>query len=431
MCLSETQAGSSLSDIRTKADPRDDGSYNIIGTKMWISGGEQEITENIVHMVLAKIPGSPPGVRGISLFIVPKYRVNADGTLSEKNNIVLAGLNHKMGQVGLPNTILNFGENGETIGYLVGEPNQGLRYMFYMMNEARIGVGHGAVMSGLAGYLHSLDYARNRSQGRHPQDKDPASKQIPIIEHADIKRMLLAQKSHVEGSLALILYCATLMDRRSIAKDEAEREELEWLLEILTPIAKSYPSEFCLEANKHAIQILGGYGYTKDYPVERFYRDNRLNPIHEGTHGIQGLDLLGRKVRMHGGAALEFLSRRIEQTIADARAGGLSSEADTLADYLADLRSTTRSVVDCNDVTLGLANATLFLDAMGLVVVAWLWLAQGLLVSGNNNSGDAFCVGKLTAMRYFFRYELPRAKHKFELVASLDDTTLSADKMSL
>lgn len=421
MCLSEPQAGSSLSDIKSRAEPRSDGAYNISGTKMWISGGEQELSENIVHMVLAKIPGGPPGVKGISLFIVPKYRVADDGAIGARNNIVLAGLNHKMGQVGITNTILNFGEGGDSIGYLVGEPHHGLRYMFHMMNEARIAVGYGATMSGLAGYLHSLEYARNRPQGRHPQDKDPTSSQVPIIEHADVRRMLLAQKAWVEGSLALGLYCATLIDRQVIANSDEERMELGLLLEILTPIAKSYPSEFCLEANKYAIQILGGYGYTRDYPVERFYRDNRLNLIHEGAHGIHGIDLLGRKVRIHGGAAFAALRREILST-ADEAAERFAEEAVSLREAFARLDNATQAVLACDDITAGLANATLYLDATGHIVVAWLWLRQALAAADGD---DDFYRGKITAMRYYFRFELPKASQLLSVVESLD--TLARD----
>ncbi|MCH9694073.1 MAG: acyl-CoA dehydrogenase [Gammaproteobacteria bacterium] len=426
MCLSETQAGSSLSDIRTRAEPRDDGLFNISGTKMWISGGDNDVSENIVHMVLAKLPGAPAGVKGISLFIVPKFRVDASGNMAERNNIELAGLNHKMGQRGLPNTLLNFGESGESVGYLVGEPHQGLHYMFHMMNEARILVGQGAAMSGLAGYLFSLDYARNRPQGRHPQNKDPESPQIPIIEHADVRRLLLSQKASVEGSQALVFYCCVLVDRLKIEADAGEKQRLHLLLEILTPIVKSWPSEFCLEANKMAIQVLGGYGYTRDYPVERFYRDNRLNPIHEGAHGIHGIDLLGRKVAMYGGEALNILLEEIRQTIALA-GDDFVAEKKALDDALNTLQVATVAALSCNDVTQRLANATLFLDACGHIVIAWLWLQQASAASAKGSglaTDDDFYTGKITAARYFFRYELPKAIPMLELVASLDRTTL-------
>ncbi|MEM7612862.1 MAG: acyl-CoA dehydrogenase family protein, partial [Pseudomonadota bacterium] len=250
MCLSETQAGSSLADIRTTATRRDDGSFSLVGTKMWISGGEQELSENIVHMVLARTPDAPAGVRGISLFLVPKYRVDDEGNVGAWNNIVLAGLNHKMGQRGTTNCLLNFGEGGESVGYLVGRENEGLANMFHMMNEARIGVGHGAVMCALGGYLHSLDYARERQQGRLAGQKDPESPQVPIIRHADVRRMLLTQKAFVEGGQALIYYCASLQDREATTDDAAALGEIKLLLELLTPVAKSWPSEYCLEANK-------------------------------------------------------------------------------------------------------------------------------------------------------------------------------------
>nr|MCU0966196.1 acyl-CoA dehydrogenase family protein [Burkholderiaceae bacterium] len=328
MCLSEPQAGSSLSDVATRAVP-DGGDfeadplgprYRLRGNKMWISAGEHELTENIVHLVLAKIADDEgrtvPGTKGISLFIVPKQLVDAEGRLTgERNDVALAGLNHKLGYRGTTNTLLNFGEGrfqprgaAGAIGYRVGAPGEGLRCMFHMMNEARIGVGLGAVMLGMAGYEASLDYARQRPQGRHmaTSGKDATQPQVPIIEHADVKRMLLAQKSYAEGGLALELYCARLVDELHTG-DERSARDAGLLLEVLTPIAKSWPSEWCLEANSLAIQVHGGYGYTRDFPVEQYWRDNRLNMIHEGTHGIQALDLLGRKVVMQDGAAFRLL----------------------------------------------------------------------------------------------------------------------------
>lgn len=427
MCLSEPQAGSSLSDITTRATPRADGLYDISGSKMWISGGDHELSDNILHLVLAKIPGGPPGVKGISLFMVPRYRIGDDGTKGAWNNVSLAGLNHKMGQRGCVNCLLNFGEGGDCIGEIVGEPGKGLSYMFHMMNEARIFVGQSAAMLGMAGYLHALHYARERTQGRHPRNKDPLAPPLPIIEHADVKRMLIAQKASVEGAMALIAYSAILIDRQKVSSAPEERAELGLLLDILTPVVKSWPSEFCLEANKLAIQILGGYGYTRDYPVERIYRDNRLNPIHEGTHGIQGIDLLGRKVRMQDGAALKQLARRVRQTIAEARdAGGLEAEAAALERALAVAIEVTEGVVSAADVNLGLANATIYLDAFGHVVIAWIWLWQAVAAAralpASTGTDAAFYQGKISTCRYFFRYELPKVFAQFELVAALDDT---------
>lgn len=431
MCLSEPQAGSSLSDIVTKAEPVDDGSYRITGRKMWISGGEQEMSENIVHMVLAKIPGGPAGVKGISLFIVPKYRVGGDGTVGTRNGVTLAGLNHKMGYRGTTNTLLNFGEDGECIGHLVGEPHRGLAYMFQMMNEARIGVGLGATALASAGYQVALAYAKDRPQGRHPDGKDAASKQVPIIEHADIRRLLLAQKSAVEGALSLLLYSARLVDGIRTSTDAEQKRRDELLLDLLTPVAKSWPSEFCLEANKHAIQVLGGYGYTRDYPVERLYRDNRLNPIHEGTHGVQGMDILGRKVVQANGEGLAILAGRIGETVAEAKGDArLAGHAADLAAHLDETVALTRQLATelARNPRLALANATIYLDMFGHVVIAWMWLRQALVAARKLNAGEgdaAFMNGKLAACRYFFAYELPKARTQRELLAKLDDTTLS------
>ena len=430
MCLSETQAGSSLSDVSTKALPQDDGTYRISGNKMWISGGEHDLSENIVHLVLAKLPDAPPGVKGISLFIVPKFLVEDDGSIGERNDVVLAGLNHKMGFRGTVNTVLGFGEGEYTpggkagaIGYLIGEPNKGLSYMFHMMNEARISVGLGATGLGYTGYLKSLTYARERPQGRPIASKNPVDPQVPIIEHTDVKRMLLAQKSYVEGSLALNLFCASLVDEQETAEDEAPRERADLLLEILTPIAKSWPAQWCLEANSLAIQIHGGYGYAREYGVEQLYRDNRLNAIHEGTHGIQALDLLGRKVTMRGGAAFGALYELITTTINQATdLGGEAAElGGSLQASLNRLGEVTAKVWESRDPESALANASVYLEAAGHLVIAWAWLEQFLAV--DEAEGD-FYEGKRQAARYFFRFELPKTAPQFDLLASLDRTTL-------
>ena len=436
MCLSEPQAGSSLADVATRAEPDGDSpfgpQYRLFGNKMWISAGEHEVTENIVHLVLARIAGAPPGVKGISLFIVPRRLVDSDGRCGERNDVALAGLNHKMGYRGTVNTLLNFGEGrfqpggrAGAIGYLVGEPHRGLACMFHMMNEARIGVGLGAVALGYTGYLEALEYARNRPQGRPLGARDPASPPVRIVEHADVRRMLLAQKSYVEGGLALTLYCAQLVDEQHTAATDAARAEATLLLEILTPIAKSWPSQWCLAANDLAIQVHGGYGYTRDYPVEQLYRDNRLNPIHEGTHGIQALDLLGRKVSMEGGKALQLLGARMSATIARARDSAdadLVAWAGALGEALASVARTTGALYAVRDPERMLANASVYLEAFGHVVLAWIWLEQALAAHGQ--AGD-FYAGKRQACRYFFRWELPRTAAQFALLDSLDDTTLA------
>lgn len=420
MALSEPQAGSSLADIVTRAEPQDDGTYRLTGSKMWISGAEHEMSENIVHLVLAKIPGGPPGTKGISLFAVPKFLVDADGSVGQRNDVAISGLNHKMGQRGITNTVLNF--NG-AIGYLVGEPHRGIVYMFHMMNEARLGVGMGAVSLGYTGYLKSVQYALERPQGRPITSKDPSTPQVPIVEHADVKRMLLAQKSYVEGALALALYCARLVDWQDSAESEAERDSAALLLDILTPVAKSWPSQWCLEANSLAIQVLGGYGYTREYDVEQHYRDNRLNPIHEGTHGIQSLDLLGRKVTQRDGASLSALGAIIAESVAAAgTAGGEAvSLAAALDTYWQRLVGVTMSMFASGDVEAAMANSAIYLEAFGHIMIAWMWLEQFLATDGH--TGD-FYDGKRQAARYFFRYELPRTSPQLELLESVDRTTL-------
>ena len=435
MCLSEPQAGSSLSDISTRADLQPDGSYRLRGNMMWISGGEHDLSENIIHLVLAKVPGPDgkliAGVKGISLFIVPKRLVNTDGSLGERNDVVLAGLNHKMGYRGTTNCLLNFGEGkfqpeGKpgAIGYLVGTLHQGLAGMFHMMNEARIGVGLGAVMLGYTGYLHALDYARNRPQGRHPSSKDPVQPQIPIVAHTDVKRMLLAQKAYVEGGLALTLYCARLVDEEKTAEDASAREAATLLLDILTPIAKSWPSQWCLEANSLAIQVHGGYGYTREYDVEQFYRDNRLNPIHEGTHGIQGLDLLGRKVTMRNGAALALLSAKVQATISKTTNTHLSGLGAALSQRWQRLLEVTSLLHAAGDLNKTLANASLYLEAFGHLVLSWIWLEQALAALPMSVGDADFYAGKQQACRWFFRWELPKVDAQLDLLATLDTTTL-------
>ncbi len=430
MALSETQAGSSLADITTRAEPRDDGTHRLFGSKMWISGAEHEMSDNIVNLVLAKIPGGPAGTKGISLFIVPKFLVGADGSIGERNDVAVAGLNHKMGQRGTTNTVLNFGDGtfrpgGEpgAVGYLVGEPHRGLTYMFHMMNEVRLSVGIGAVAVGYTGYLKSLQYARERPQGRPVTVKDPAVPQIPIVEHTDVKRMLLAQKAYVEGGLALSLYCSRLIDLQHAAESETERDDAALLLDILTPVAKSWPSQWCVEANDLAIQVHGGYGYTREYDVEQHYRDNRLNSIHEGTHGIQSLDLLGRKVTQRGGASLTELGKHITRAVDRATAAG--GDAAVLAAQLdaswQRLVAVTVGMFGSGDAEAALANSVIYLEAFGHVVVAWMWLEQYVATDGQ--SGD-FYEGKRQAARYFFRYELPKTAPQLDLLESLDRTTL-------
>ena len=430
MTLSEPHAGSSLGDVTTRAVPADDGTHRIFGSKMWISGGDHEMGDNIVHLVLAKLPDAPAGSRGISLFIVPKYLVGEDGSIGERNDVALAGINHKLGSRGTVNTAPVFGGGAFTpggapgaVGYLVGEPHKGLSYMFHMMNAARLGVGMSATTTAYTAYLKSLDYARTRPQGRPLAGADPTAPQVPIIQHADVRRMLLAQKSYVEGALALNLYCARLLDAQATAEDEAERLAVGQLLDVLTPIAKSWPSQWGQESNSLAIQVLGGSGYTRDYDVEAHWRDQRLNPIHEGTHGIQAMDLLGRKVLGGGGASLMTLAGRIEETVRGAAdlGGEPASHAAALRAMVDRLGEVTLGLAALGDPERTMANATVYLEAAGHVVIAWMWLEQ--LVAVGERAGD-FYDGKRAAARYFFRWELPKVAPMLDLLASGDTTTL-------
>ncbi|HEY9263909.1 MAG TPA: acyl-CoA dehydrogenase, partial [Mycobacterium sp.] len=309
------------------------------------------------------------------------------------------------------------------VGYLVGEPHRGITYMFHMMNEARLGVGMGAVALGYTGYLKSLAYARERPQGRPVTAKDPSAPQVPIIEHADVRRMLLAQKAYVEGGLALALYCANLVDLQRTAESAEEADNVKVLLGMLTPVAKSWPSQWCLEANSLAVQVLGGYGYTREYDVEQHYRDNRLNAIHEGTHGIQSLDLLGRKVTERGGAGLAAFADAVAVTAAAARAaGGEAAElAERLDAVVRRLVAVTAAMFACGDIEAALANSVAYLEAFGHIAVAWMWLQQ--VVAARGCEGD-FYDGKRQAARFFFRYELPKTAAQLDLLESMDRTTL-------
>ncbi len=433
MALTEPHAGSSLADIRTSATPTDGGHYLIKGAKIYISGGDQSITDNIIHMVLARIKGAPAGVRGISLFIVPKVLVDADGNPQQRNGVALAGLIHKLGYRGTTSTALSFGDDAPCHGYLVGEPHQGLKYMFQMMNEARLGVGFGAAVIGYRGYLHSLDYARERLQGRRLAEKNPDAPQVPIIEHADVRRMLLAQKAYCEGGLALCLYGARLVDDQHTHPDPQKRLEAGKLLDLLTPVMKAWPSEFGPKANDLAIQVYGGAGYTREYPVEQCWRDNRLNPIHEGTNGIQALDLLGRKIWQDQSHGLQLLMQAMQVDLEAATTARCQQWALSLSETLQQAVKVTQSLgktlmQDSPDRVL--ANASVYLHLFGHIVVAWMWLRQAnaaakALADAATDDDRHFYQGKLQAAQYFFHWELPTVAQDLVLLRNQDDTCLN------
>ena len=433
MALTEPQAGSSLSDVKSTATLNEDGSYAIKGQKIYISGGDYEDADNIIHLTLARIEGAPLGTKGISLFVVPKYRV-ADGK-KISNDVTTAGLYGKMGQRGYVAAHLMLGEKDDCKGYLVGAPHRGLPYMFQMMNEARIGTGSMAAAITSAAYYASLQYANERPQGRHPSNKDAALPQVLIIEHADVKRMLLFQKSIAEGSIALVQLCAYYADIAENAEGEA-KEKAHLLLELLTPMVKSFPSEWGNLAVSAGMQVLGGAGYTDDFPLEQYYRDIRINAIYEGTTTIHGMDILGRKVMMQNGKALSLFAAEVKSTIDTASENeGLKKYAHQLAEAAQTLQKTTMHLVKLameNKPEVFLSDATLYLEFFGLVTISWLWLKQAIVAQNAidnkaENEDYLFYQGKVHTMKYYFEYELPKIQALRDRLISEDRITLDMD----
>jgi alkylation response protein AidB-like acyl-CoA dehydrogenase len=415
MALTEPEAGSSLSDITTMAEPTAEGYYQIRGQKIFISAGDHDGVDNVVHLMLAKITGAPAGVKGISLFVVPKKRIDTEGQLVT-NDVVASGVYHKLGYRGCPIVQLSLGDKNDCRGWLVGEPHSGLKYMFQMMNEARIGVGMGATAMATAAYYAALDYSKTRCQGRKLGQKDPNLPPVPIIEHADVKRMLLFQRAVIEGAQSLLMQCSKFVDFQKVLAGE-EKEKYHLLLEILTPIAKTYPSEMGIQSISQGLQCLGGSGYCDDYPLEQYYRDCRIHPIHEGTTGIQGMDLLGRKVVMKNGQAFLLYISELQDTIAAAKEyKELEKHADDLKNTLTRLQEITQhliTVAQQQGPEAFLADATLYLEFFGIVTIAWQWLLQGIAVQKALNNGakkkdSDFYEGKMFTLRYFFGYELPK-----------------------
>ncbi len=416
MALTEPQAGSSLTDITSSAKAIAGDRYRIKGHKIFISGGQHEACDNFVHLTLARIEGAPAGTKGISLFIIPKFRPEADGSL-KYNDVFCAGDFQKMGQKGYVTTHLVFGDNDDCTGWLVGEPNKGLTYMFQMMNEARIGVGQTAASVAMAAYQASLQYTKERTQGRVMSEKDPLKPPALIIRHADVQRMLFTQKAIAEGSLSLAMECNKLYDLAHATEGDAQRDA--WLLlEILTPIVKTYSAEQGSRSAALAVQTLGGYGFTMDFPVQQHYRDLKIMSIYEGTTGIQSLDLLGRKVNMEKGKALAALLTAMKNTIADANSAELAPFAKKLDDELTRIQTVLSHVSKyaATDIDRFLSDATVFMEQLSFVVIGWQWLKMAAAAESKLKSGDygatpkAFFQGKLQTMKFFFRYELPHAE---------------------
>jgi butyryl-CoA dehydrogenase len=415
MALTEPQAGSSLSDIVTSATPTDQGYYKVKGQKIFISGGQHEACENFVHLTLAKIDGAPAGVKGISLFIIPKFRPTKEAGL-EYNDVYCAGDFQKMGQRGYATTHLSFGDNDDCRGYLVGEPHKGLSYMFHMMNGARISVGQSAAAVAMAAYQASLQYAMERPQGRMAGEKDPKKPPTLIINHADVQRMLLTQKAIVEGALSLGMECNRLYDLTHATSGE-EKEKHLLLLEILTPIVKTYSSEQGSRSAALAIQVLGGYGFTTDFPVQQHYRDLKIMSLYEGTTGIQSLDLLGRKVTMANGRALQLLSETMMDTITKAAAiTKLQSYAATLGQELKQMETVLKHLSQFalkGEIDRYLSDATVFMEMASYIVIGWQWLKQAvaaeekLAVKDFRSNSENFYQSKIHTMEFYFQYELP------------------------
>ena len=434
MALTEPQAGSSLSDITTSAAPQADGSYRIKGQKVFISAGDHDQCENIIHLMLARIEGAPKGTKGISLFVVPKYRL--DGA---DNDVTSTGIYHKLGQRGVPAMHLTMGDRDDCQGWLVGEPHKGLSYMFQMMNEARIGVGMTGVAIASAAYCASLQYAKERPQSRRLNEKGVLdSPQIPIIQHPDVKRMLLLQKAVVEGSLSLLMEAARCTDIAHASEDPEEKEKYHLMLELLTPIAKTYPTEMGMIAVSNGLQVLGGYGFTEDFPLEQLYRDIRITPIYEGTTGIQSQDLLGRKMTMKGGKPTQLLFGEVAKTIAETETHeDLKVYAKMLKAELVRLQEVTMSLMPYamqGDIERFLMDATLYMEMFGIITVAWQWLKQGVVAKQalltQNLEGDelAFYESKIHTMKFFFHYEIPKT---LGLAVRLKDTevlTITTEK---
>ena len=435
MCLTEPQAGSSLSDISTTAVPVGDGSYKIKGQKIFISAGDHDQSENVIHLLLARIEGAPLGTKGISLFVVPKFRI--DGEKPVFNDVNNAGIYHKMGQKATPAMHLTFGDKDACLGYLVGEANQGLKYMFLMMNEARLGVGLLGASIASAAYYASLEYALERPQGRRLDEKDQKNTpQSLIVHHPDVRRMLLFQKSVVEGGLSLVLECARYADMMHVTEGE-ERARYELLLDLLTPIAKTFPAEYGIKAVSEGMQVFGGYGYCRDFPLEQMYRDIRITSIYEGTTGIQSQDLLGRKVTMKGGQALMALAQEIQQSLGEASTfDDLKKYVELLQKEMGRFQQVTQRLVGIamkGEIELFLSDASLFMEMSSLLVVAWQWLKQATvakraLVTGAQGEEAKFYESKLHTMRYFFAYELPKMKSLATRLLDEEVITLSQEK---
>jgi len=439
MCLTEPQAGSSLSDIVTKATPHENGYYNISGQKIFISAGDNQYLDNIVHLVLARIEGAPKGTRGISLFIVPKNRKLDDGSL-EPNDVTSVADFQKMGQKGYCTTHLGFGDKDDCRGWLVGEENNGLSCMFVMMNAARIGVGRAASAIASAAYYASLQYANERPQGRKLSSdgkKNVEESQSLIIEHPDVRRMLLLQKAVVEGSMSLVLLAAKYYDLENTAQSKEEKIKYNTLLEMIIPVVKTYPSDAGAYSVNNGLQVLGGYGFCSDFILQQYYRDIRISAIYEGTTGIQSQDLLGRKITMNNGEGLKLLLAEIIKTITKAsNYPELKEYCDSLSEKIKLSEKILQSLMPYalkGDFEKYLADASIFMEFFSLVIVGWNWLeiaanSHQALKDENKKYSDIFYKSKIETMKYFFEYEIPKAIGHSEIIMNPSSVTIKKEE---
>jgi len=453
MLLTEAEAGSDVGALQTTATPNGDGTYSISGTKIFISGGEQNMVENIAHPVLARIEGAPAGTRGISLFLVPKYRVNDDGSLGEFNDVVCTGIEEKMGLHGNATCTLTLGGKGNCTGTLLGEENKGMRAMFLMMNEARQLVGLQGFATATASYLYAVNYARQRIQGKHlTAGKAADAPSVPIIQHPDVRRQLLTMKAYVEGMRSLIYYGGLTHDLERLAQSDAEKEKYADRTAILTPIIKGYITDRALEVTSHGIQVYGGYGYIQEYPMEQLMRDCRIFQIYEGTNGIQAMDLLGRKLGMKKGQPFMDYLGEMEKTIAEA--GKLSvlenvtQRVETAVNRLSEVAVSLAKASVSDNILNAYAYAHPFLDVTGDVTFAWMHLWRAVLAARKleklagaadmekfmekaaKNKDAAFYVGSLKTAEFFATNILPATMGKLDAIADVNGAAMEMPEAS-
>ena len=434
MLLTEPEAGSDVGNLSTTAVKNEDGTYSISGSKIFISAGEHNMVENIIHPVLARIEGAPAGTKGISLFLVPKYRVNDDGSLGEFNDVVCTGIEHKMGINGNATCSLTLGGKGQCVGELLGEENKGMRAMFLMMNEARLLVGMQGFCCASASYMNAINYARERVQGKNLlQMMDANAPSVPIIQHPDVRRMLISMKSYVEGMRSLLYYAGYLSDEIVVADDEAEKTRLQGMLDLLIPICKGYVTDKAFDVCSTGVQVYGGYGFTREYPQEQLLRDCRITMIYEGTNGIQAMDLLGRKLGMNKGKPIMDLMVEIQKTIAQAKAvdslkesaAKLEKALNRLGEVAMHLGATAMSP----KVMSAFAFAHPFMDASGDVVTAWMLLWRGCIAASQLEKGakkkdQAFYEGQMKSLQYFTQAVLPVTMGKMDAIMATCDAAV-------